>query len=541
MKSRSLKKFLLLTLAVSTFSVGYQGQVQAAFGSGTENRMAVLHAAANYNPHLKDAVVASDASIVQVDGGRIRGSIQDGIYQYLGVPYAEARERFVKAGPVTPWKGVKDATQYGAISPQYLFGTEKPISDVPVSNNCQNLNIWTSTLDAGAKKPVMVWLHGGGFVSGSGNEAWYDGENLSRKGDVVVVTVNHRLNVLGHLDLSAYGDKYKDSPNVGSMDMVEALRWIRSNIARFGGDPDNVTLFGQSGGGSKVLELMSAPSAKGLFQKGIVESGTANTTGIRFTPAALSREVTAETLKDLQLGPDQIEELQTMPVEKIWKASDQALQTVADRHKIPGTLGNGYSLLLQPVSGTDFLPLDPVQPQGFAPAGKDIPLLIGSNLNEWTTVFPFTAHGTMTEEQKALYAKAYPNEDPDTADLVDTQFRPTTQLVMDHKADQKGAPVYAYVFTKQVGDDGVYHTAEIPYVFSNTARQEPLADTMTALWSSFAHTGVPQAKGVPAWKPYTRENGETMILDDKSYMTQHHDRELMKTMGADNAEKNPMK
>ena len=261
MKFRSFKKFLLLTLAVSTFSVGYQGQVQAAFGSGTENRMAVLHAAANYNPHLKDAVVASDASIVQVTGGRIRGSVQNGIYQYLGVPYAEARERFVKAGPVTPWKGVKDATQYGAISPQYLFGTEKPISDVPVSNNCQNLNIWTSTLDAGAKKPVMVWLHGGGFVSGSGNEAWYDGENLSRKGDVVVVTVNHRLNVLGHLDLSAYGDKYKDSPNVGSMDMVEALRWIRANIAKFGGDPNNVTLFGQSGGGSKV-ELMSAPSAK---------------------------------------------------------------------------------------------------------------------------------------------------------------------------------------------------------------------------------------------------------------------------------------
>lgn len=537
MHNRKLKKFLVLALAVSAFS-GFAAAPAdnvwaAAFGVGMESHMDVLNRASDYNPHANDPVIPSNDTIVNVPGGEIRGSIQNGIFQYLGVPYAEARERFVKAGPVTPWKGVRDATKYGPINPQYLFGTDKPITDVPVSNNDQNLNIWTPTLNRDAKKPVVVWFHGGGFVSGSGNEGWYDGENLSRKGDVVVVTVNHRLNVLGHLNLSAYGEKYKDSGNVGSMDMVDALQWVHNNISKFGGDPGNVTIFGQSGGGSKVLELMAIPSAKGLFQKGIVESGANQTSGTHFTPLAVSREIAAETLKNLNLTPDRVEELQTMPWEKLMAASDKAIQTVADRHKIPSPLGSGYSFAFEPVSGTDFLPLDPVQKDGFTPGGKDIPLMIGTNLNEWTTIFPSTAHPDMTPQQKAMYAKAYPNEDPNTAELVDTLQRPTAMELANLKADQNGAPVYAYVFTKQIGSDGVYHTAEIPFVFSNNAEEAPLSDEMTALWSSFAHNGVPSAPGVPEWKPYTRQNGYTMILDDQSYLTQHHDEDLMKSLVPD--------
>lgn len=517
-------------LLAAALASGAAAPAQAAFGTGSQSRMDVLHKASSYNPHLGEAAVPSNDSIVEVATGRIRGSVHDGIYQYLGVPYAEARERFVRAGAVAPWQGVRDAVQYGPISPQLLFGTDKPISDVPSSNNCQNLNIWTSSLDPKARKPVMVWLHGGGFVSGSGNEAWYDGENLSRKGDVVVIAINHRLNALGHLDLSAYGAKYADSANVGSMDMVDALRWIRQNISKFGGDPANVTLFGQSGGGSKVLELMSTPSAKGLFQKGIVQSGTALTTGVRFTPSIISREVAALTLRELKLDSSSIEKLQSMPVERIWAASDKALKAVAAKHQIPDPLGNGYSLMFQPVSGTAFLPLDPVRPDGFAREGRDIPLLIGSNLNEWTTIFPFTAHEKMTQEQKAMFAKAYPNEDPRGADLVDTQFRRTITMAMRAKARQGGARVYAYVFTKQVGDAGSYHTAEIPYVFSNEAEHSRLEDQMTALWSSFARTGVPRASGVPEWKPYDEKDGFTMILDDKSYLASHHDDKLLDSM-----------
>ena len=524
MKGKKLAGLLLAGL----LSIGSMSFVQAAFGGGTQNHMQILWENAAYNPHVNDPVTALDASIVQVTGGKIRGSLQNGIYQYLGVPYGDAVERFVKASPVRPWKGVRDATIYGPIAPQYLFGSNQLITDVATSDNNLNLNIWTPSIRKGEKKPVMVWFHGGGYVSGSANEGWYDGENLARKGDVVVVAVNHRLNVLGHLDLSAYGEKYKDSANIGSVDMVDALKWIQKNIASFGGDPGNVTIFGESGGGSKVLELMSAPSARGLFQKGIVESGTARLSGGHFTPAAISRESTEETLKNLNIKPDEIEKLQTMPVEKLMEASDKALAVVAARHKIPDSLNTGYGLLLQPVSGTDFLPTDPVTKEGFAESGRNVPLLIGTNLNEFTTIFPSTKYKIMTDEQKSLYAKAYPNEDPAGAEDVDVMFRPTTLEVMNHKAAQGGAPVYAYVFTKQAdAEAGAYHTSEIPFVFSNGREDTKLQDTMTALWTSFAHSGVPKAEGVPDWKPYTEENGNTMILDDQSELVQHHDRALL--------------
>lgn len=531
MNRKGMKRAIAYALLLSSLS--FSSAWAAAPETPAESSMQTIYDQSSFNPHLKDATVVSDATIVRVDGGKVRGAVHSGIYQYKGIPYAEARERFVKAGPVTPWKGVRDATEYGPQSPQYVFGTNQEMKGVPSSNNDQNLNIWTPSLDRKAKKPVMVWFHGGGFSSGSANEAQYNGENLSRKGDVVVVSVNHRLNALGHMDLSAYGEKYKDSANVGSWDLVASLQWVRRNISKFGGDPKNVTLFGESGGGAKVLEMMSAPAAKGLFQKGIVESGTTETMGAYFTPSAMSRELTAETLKNLQLTPDRIEELQTMPIQDIWQASDKALQKLADKYQIPNSMGAGYQMFWEPVSGTDFLPTDPVTPTGFAASGKDVPLLIGSNLTEWTTIIPSAVHSDMTETQKAMFAKAYPNEDLSYAPYVDSIIRLPTLEIMDHKADQGGAPVYAYLFTKQIGNAGVYHTAEIPFVFNNLKEPSALSDTMTALWTSFARDGVPSVAGLPVWQPYTRSNGNTMILDDRSYLTQHHDRALLQSMFPD--------
>lgn len=216
--------------------------------------------------------------VVKTTAGLVQGTKENGIYRYLGVPYAEAKERFVPAEEVTPWEGIHMADTYGPMSPQaQISGVDGESSQDGTDNNSQNLNIWTPGVNDGKKRPVMVWLHGGGFSTGSANEDGYDGEAISSSGDVVVVSVNHRLNVFGYLDLSAYDEKYKYSANVGLMDIVDSLKWIQDNIEAFGGDPENVTLFGQSGGGAKVLAMMTSPYAKGLLEKGIVQSGATET------------------------------------------------------------------------------------------------------------------------------------------------------------------------------------------------------------------------------------------------------------------------
>lgn len=206
----------------------------------------------------------------------------------------------------------------------------------------------------------MVWLHGGGFSTGSANEAQYDGENLSRSGDVVVVSVNHRLNVFGHLDLSAYGDKYEYSENVGITDIVDALEWVQDNIEAFGGDPDNVTVFGQSGGGAKVLALMTSPYAEGLFDKGIVQSGATETMGVRFNTQESSTALTGNILDILGITAENIEDIQTVPADELQAAAQQALQQTGEELQIPAALGGGYSMDWEPVVDGDFLPTDPV-------------------------------------------------------------------------------------------------------------------------------------------------------------------------------------
>lgn len=232
---------------------------------------------------------------------------------------------------------------YGPIAPQ--AGANLP----EMAEDCLNLNVWTSGLNDGGKRPVMVWLHGGGFSTGSSIESpAYDGENLSKKGDVVVVSVNHRLNSLGHLDLSAYGEQYKYSANVGMLDIINALEWIQANIAEFGGDPVNVTVFGESGGGAKVLALMTSPYAQGLFHKGIVESGATENMGAAFTSQAASRRAAEITLANLGIGADEIEWLQTVSYEELTAAFDKSLTQAAEKLNIYEEFVNGYSLLWEP-------------------------------------------------------------------------------------------------------------------------------------------------------------------------------------------------
>lgn len=470
------------------------------------------------------AEIQTADGLVQTTGGLVQGTNENGIYRFLGVPYASATERFVPAEDVEPWDGILQADAYGSISPQgTASGTD---------NNCQNLNIWTPGTNDGQKRAVMVWLHGGGFSTGSANEAAYDGEQLSRNGDVVVVSVNHRLNVFGYLDLSAYGDKYRYSGNVGLIDIIDALEWIQDNIEAFGGDPDNVTLFGQSGGGAKILALMSSPYAENLFHKGIVQSGATDGMGVRFNSQESSLRLTENILSILGISKDNIEDLQTISEQELETAASQALSQTGQELQIPASLGGGYSMDWEPVIDGDFLPTNPVTEASFADAGRDIPLLIGSNLNEWTNYYPSDPVEDAEELREALL-EAYPDKPGLTAEQVDsTTIRLPLLRIMSHKADQNGAAVYAYIFS--YGNS--YHGAEIPYVFAHAGgneEQDTLNAQISGAWIQFAKTGVPGADGLPVWEPYTRENGATMIFDTAPRLAYHHDEALMEILAPD--------
>lgn len=467
-----------------------------------------------------------DRTIVTTTAGDVRGYLTDDVYTYHGIPYAEARERFVPASAVTPWEGVRDTVNYGPTSPQAaILGGGANTSNTG-SNNCQNLNLWTPGLSDGKRRPIMVWLHGGGMSSGSGNGAQNDGANLARAEDVVVVAVNHRLNVYGFLDLSAYGEKYRYSANVGIDDIVMALKWLEANAEAFGGDPGNITVFGQSGGGAKVLALMTSPYAQGHFQKGIVQSGATDTLGPVFTPAEVSAYLTEQILSELGISADNIEAIQTVDNAALQMAATHGLAATAQHFRIPQALGNGYAMEWECVVDGDYIPTHPLVGDSFAEAGFDVPLLIGSNLNEWSIAGQ--TH-SVSEAAREAFQAAYPNENAGGAGSTDTLLRRPLLKIMQHKANQGGAQVYAYVFTHEVWPVGAFHGSEIPYVFRNGG-DETLRNTISHAWAEFARTGVPAADALPTWKPYTLEDGATMILDTQSYLAYHHDTELLELL-----------
>ena len=274
----------------------------------------------------------SETAIANTESGLVAGYLENGIQIYKGIPYAKA-ERFMPPVKAEKWEGIRSSRDYGPTCPQgrrmgwyrdehaFAFNWDDGYAD----ENCMRLNIWTPGTKCTKKRPVMVWLHGGGYSAGSGQELIsYDGTNWAQKGDVVVVTLNHRLNVLGFLDLSAYGDKYATSGNAGLLDIVAALQWINSNIEAFGGDPQNVTIFGQSGGGGKVSTLLATPSAKGLYHKAIVQSGSM----LRTMESKYSRRISSALVEELGLQPSQIEEIQPMSYEKLLVASQKAVEKV---------------------------------------------------------------------------------------------------------------------------------------------------------------------------------------------------------------------
>ena len=472
----------------------------------------------------------AESVVVSTRYGLLQGQIVNGVTRFLGVPYADAKERFVRASEPKKWSGIKLANQYGPRSPQSaISGLELTDKQENTSDNCTNLNIWSPGVGNRTKRPVMVWLHGGGFSLGSANESMYDGADLSAQNDVVVVSVNHRLNAFGFLDLSAYGEKYKDSANLGLWDIVDALSWIKNNIEAFGGDPSNITLFGQSGGGAKGLALMSSPYAKGLFSKVIVQSGATETMGVHFVTKKAGARLAEHVLENLKIDPKDIAKLSEVPRDELIQASFAALKQTGDDFKIHAALGNSYCMDFEPEVDGKFLPSDPVTDDGFAAAGKDVTLMIGSNLNEWSGYFKNKPVKETAELKKALI-QAYPDKKTLKAEMVDSALiRLPLLKIMTHKARQNGANVFAYVFT--YGNSN--HGAELPYVFNHhfsNRQQKKLSSMLGSVWANFAKTGIPSAKDMPEWNAFTEDSGATMLLDLTPKLRYRHDEELHKLL-----------
>lgn len=508
--------------------------------------------------HNDPIIAGRNIAVVQTTYGAVRGYIHNGIFTFKGIPYGTAN-RFMPPEKPSPWKDVRSSMTYGPICPaietDYLpddFEFALNRSRGFYSNeNCLNLNIWSRKIANPAKKPVMVWLHGGGFSSGSSMEdPSADGESLSRTGDVVVVSINHRLNTLGFLDLSAYGEKYKHSVNVGVKDLVLALTWIKENISHFGGDPDNVTIFGQSGGGAKVNCLLNTPSAKGLFHKAIVQSGSYF---YHFIEPAIAKRVAAELLKELGLTPDQVDSLQSMPYDRLGAAGQQAIEKIKKTMK-PEEIFN-FGLEWEPVHDGEFLPNQPDDPLAIK-LSDNIPLLVGTCKNEYNPFIFGLSDFTMDSvkdrlqkqygEKTAAYLSAVKKTYPETVEPIDYididfLFRPYVIRQADQKSKTGAAPVYVYLFTWQSpvlsGAYKALHTMDLPFVFNNISRCEEmtgggpkayqLAARVSEAWIQFARTGNPNHKELPDWPAYTDKNGATMIFDNHCEVKNHPDKELL--------------
>jgi para-nitrobenzyl esterase len=484
-------------------------------------------------------------TVVDTTAGKMRGTVVEGVIAFRTIPYGSA-ERFCAPRAPAAWSGVRDCTTVTGHAPQAGLrpATRPELEDFsgtpdlsPETEDCLTLNVWTPGADAAAKRPVMVWFHGGAFAYGTANVPRLQGSRLALKNDVVVVTVNQRLNIFGHLDLSvADGEDFAASGNAGTLDMVAALAWVRDNIAAFGGDPGCVTIFGESGGGAKVSTLLTMPMATGLFHRAIIQSGAAVRLRTRDRALALTECVLRH------LGSPSIAALQAMPIGDLLAAIEPAQQALGPA---PAPLFDRYPF--GPVVDGQIVPTQPFDPKASAVAAN-VPLIVGDMKNEtanYLAVVDKVWNRTLTEiemERRVaaiagpdtgrvldLYRRLYPALNPAErliAITTDCNFRIRSLVLAQRRAALRRGPVWMYSFEWQTpvlgGKLGAPHAMDVPFTFNtldltNATGGRPeaqvLADTMSSVWAAFARTGQPDHPSIPAWPAYDAERRATLILD----------------------------
>jgi len=515
--------------------------------------------------------VGDNIAVADTQYGKVRGYQLRGIYYFLGIPYGadtSGPNRFMPPQKPKPWTNVFPALWWGPSAPQNMANRyANPYASFrdhwnyyDVNEDCLRINVFTPAINDGKKRPVMFWIHGGGFTSGNGIEHdGYNGENFARLGDVVFCSINHRLGPLGFCNLAGVGgEKFAASGNVGMLDIVAALEWVRDNIANFGGDPGNVTIMGQSGGGAKVCILTAMPAAKGLFHKAVVLSGASRRAGDK----EYSEKLGAAVLKEAGLSKSQLDKLQAMPWQDFYAIATRAQQQMA---KAAGP-GPGLTRGFSPVVDGKILPQHPYDPEA-APTAADIPMIISSVMNEQSPSWMDSSLESITLEQviekvkeragfgagfgeKAKevvesYARAFPGKKPVEIWSLVSSNRQSVVALANVKSKQP-APVYVDWFTWQppLFDNRMraFHCVDICFWFYNTdlmlshtgggARPRALSAKMAGALLQFMKTGNPNGGGLPNWPRYTEANGETMILDDVCEVKNDPDREARKALPA---------
>lgn len=489
-------------------------------------------------------------SLVETTVGRLRGLRSGGIHVFKGVHYGAdtgGRHRFMPPQPVAAWSGVRDATAYGPYAPQLPADRRRAYADLiaydlqpgGMGEDCLVLNLWTPGPARGARRPVLVHLHGGGFYAGSGNSPQFDGEMLARFGDAVVITVNHRLGAFGFLHLGPFGgDRYAHAGNAGMLDIVAALQWVHDNVEAFGGDPARVLVFGQSGGGLKTSTLMAMPTARGLFQRAGVMSGS----GLRAIPGAAAAAVAEQFMASLGIDRSSLDRLHELPMAQLLAAQVQLERADRLQGEMPRAFG--------PVVDGTVLPRHPFDPDAPA-ASRDVPLIIGTTLDERAyrmVNFDLDEPGLLAFAERHVGDAAadlldlYRQDDPGATPYLlqarldtDATFRRAAHLQAERKFAQGGAPVWTYLWTipspAYGGRFGAPHGVDIgPSLHDirhglNGPSDENLrlADQLAGAWMSFAATGNPNSAVTPDWPAFDTDRRACLVFAGDSRGTAAQD------------------